>query len=701
MKFVALVSGGKDSCYNILHCLKQGHELVAFANLYPIDSSQQELDSFMFQTVGHDIVAYYGRCTGLPLFRRPIKPDSSKNVELNYTPTMDDEIEDLYNLLSDIKDAVPDLEAVSVGAILSSYQRTRVEDVCERLHLVVLSYLWQRDQLELMNEMCSMSKCRADEDNSSCKMDARIIKVAAVGLDQTSLNKSLPEIFPTLTKLNQLYDVHICGEGGEFETMVLDAPFFTKGMLDVVSESQTSPDANRGVYNTNLKVEFRERENNSGLQSQLQKLPVPPLLNAKWQALLEKLEHTEGSTSNTIADPSATAKLKRKIGDGPPPSVNQLRNLLYISNLRAKGCLPSVEQQTQEVFDQLDAILTERNLSPCQVLCCSLIVSDMSLFADVNKIYSRYFSVSKYGPLPPARACVECKLLNDGCILQLSVILDISNPVTKFKGRMLSYKNKNGLHVQGRSYWAPCNIGPYSQAIWLQNDENKVSYISGQIPLNPCSMDMIVTNAQLQSVVSLRHFDTLKSAIDRERQLFMTCFTVKYEMTSVISDTWHLYCSDMANESDLWMDKNDDPRECLIIVKISHLPRQALCEWGGIVCHELDVEAQEENENINVVDPVQVTLQDILPMEHLHDIAITDGRNRRHFITGFMDNGHKLLQLLQTIVQPFNVTLYHIPSELVSIEDELSLFTNIEYYPVEKVFDYKGAAHSFGFHISA
>ena len=35
MKYVALISGGKDSCYNILECHRLGHELVCLANLYP------------------------------------------------------------------------------------------------------------------------------------------------------------------------------------------------------------------------------------------------------------------------------------------------------------------------------------------------------------------------------------------------------------------------------------------------------------------------------------------------------------------------------------------------------------------------------------------------------------------------------------------------------------------------------------------
>lgn len=35
MRFVALISGGKDSCYNMMKCVAEGHELVCLANLQP------------------------------------------------------------------------------------------------------------------------------------------------------------------------------------------------------------------------------------------------------------------------------------------------------------------------------------------------------------------------------------------------------------------------------------------------------------------------------------------------------------------------------------------------------------------------------------------------------------------------------------------------------------------------------------------
>lgn len=35
MKVLGLLSGGKDSCYNLMHCIANGHEVVALATLVP------------------------------------------------------------------------------------------------------------------------------------------------------------------------------------------------------------------------------------------------------------------------------------------------------------------------------------------------------------------------------------------------------------------------------------------------------------------------------------------------------------------------------------------------------------------------------------------------------------------------------------------------------------------------------------------
>lgn len=44
MKVVALISGGKDSCYNMMHCVANGHQIVALANLKPQSKSGKGLN---------------------------------------------------------------------------------------------------------------------------------------------------------------------------------------------------------------------------------------------------------------------------------------------------------------------------------------------------------------------------------------------------------------------------------------------------------------------------------------------------------------------------------------------------------------------------------------------------------------------------------------------------------------------------------
>lgn len=182
-------------------------QITALANLLPPDAATDELDSYMYQTVGHQLVEAYAACTGRPLYRRRIM-GGARSQGLTYSATDGDEVEDLLALLAFVKvgctscacaggycvqpllsccpaphvacqwahaqallllstdtplpnDARnpviaapqarhPEIEAVASGAIASDYQRLRVEDVCARLGLVSLGYLWHRPQEELL-----------------------------------------------------------------------------------------------------------------------------------------------------------------------------------------------------------------------------------------------------------------------------------------------------------------------------------------------------------------------------------------------------------------------------------------------------------------------------------------------------------------------------------------------------------------------
>ena len=713
MKFVALVSGGKDSCYNIIHCLKQGHELSAIANLHP-STNVQELDSFMFQTVGFDIVEQYTKCIkDVPLFRQPIEKNTSKNTSLNYVETDDDEIEELYTLLSKVKNEIPDIEAVSVGAIFSSYQRTRVENVCNRLNLTALSYLWQRSQKELMDEMCLMSKQNSELTDPQCaKLDARIIKVAAIGLDDSHLGKTLPQICPIMNKLNRMYDVHICGEGGEFESMVIDAPFFDGGYLeleDVVRDTESNNNDD-GVYSANLKVKFKERKlPNDYLKNQLEILPTPALFDDKWQDLLDELKISE---INTIPEGSPFPESGDIVQWNH--TIMKSGSLIYISNLRCSdNDKTTIEKQTQNIFDQLECILEEYNCCQSQILSSSLILSEMSNFSKVNAIYNKFVDTSRWGPLPPSRSCIGSNKLGSNTLVQLSVIINSDHNLRHIKkdktNELITInEDKNGLHVQGRSYWAPCNIGPYSQATWNNKDPNQLTYISGQIALNPCDMSMIGSDEKIcQAVLSLKHFDTLKQTINAKHQLSMTCYISNDEMVDIISNTWRLYCSEMEVKSDYWLDQEEDLLESLIIVKVSELPRNALCEWGGVTCKELkvvndyDSESDDDEKAEDTLFNFATSIEGLTINEAICRTRVSSESSERIFVTMFCNTEDELLICLKSLKKNAQMTMYFNPE---TFKDAKNFYSNeissrINVCPVERVFDCFGTEHQFGLHI--
>jgi diphthine-ammonia ligase len=67
----------------MLLCQQYGHEVVALANLLPMHLDTDDIDSYMYQTVGHQVVGAYAECMGLPLFRRQITGASVDQVRVH------------------------------------------------------------------------------------------------------------------------------------------------------------------------------------------------------------------------------------------------------------------------------------------------------------------------------------------------------------------------------------------------------------------------------------------------------------------------------------------------------------------------------------------------------------------------------------------------------------------------------------------
>ena len=244
---LALVSGGKDSIFALQLCQTHGHRITALGNLTPEDQHVEELDSHCFQTVSHSMINLYPQLIdeNIPVFRRKLI-GRSVHTDLNYPErgVETDEIEDLRALIQFAKERVK-VDAVCSGAILSDYQRLRVERICFELNLVSLSYLWkQTPQKRLLEDILNVGR-----------IEAVLVKTAAMGLDpRKHLGKTLAEVMEDLIRIEEEYGSHSCGEGGEFESLVLDAPFFTRGRLRIEESEVVETSADRFARSGHLKI---------------------------------------------------------------------------------------------------------------------------------------------------------------------------------------------------------------------------------------------------------------------------------------------------------------------------------------------------------------------------------------------------------------------------------------------------------------
>ncbi|KAL1755302.1 hypothetical protein FB107DRAFT_275021 [Schizophyllum commune] len=486
MRYVALLSGGKDSCYNLLHCAKNGHVIVAAASLGP-EPGKEELDSYMYQTVGQDAIEYVARCLDVPLYRRVISGTSleqgseyGSRAASSSSGVKGDETEDLYELLLDVKRHHPDVQGVSAGAILSNYQRVRVEHVCRRLGLTALCYLWQRDQGELLSEMADAG------------LEAILIKVAGIGLTTKHLGRTLAEMRPTLVKLNTLYGSHICGEGGEYETLTLDCPLFKKRInLENVETVIHSDNDFATVAYLRIKSATLETKPESSAHFEV---AIPPLLD---EDVTDVREAVEKSHSVDVPRPDGDFLSLESPGTLPKDiSVREAENWVAIGNIQhtSPDADLSLEDEMTACFELLKEQLSQHSLSLPDCTSINLLISSMDYFIAINSVYARYFGTS-----PPARATVAVDLpaphrVRIDCVARRSASPD----------------QRQALHVQGLSYWAPANIGPYSQAILT--DERV--FVSGQIGLIPASL-ALPSPASLATETSLafQHAERIVEAV--------------------------------------------------------------------------------------------------------------------------------------------------------------------------------------------
>ncbi|HEY6238169.1 MAG TPA: diphthine--ammonia ligase [Thermoplasmata archaeon] len=190
----ALVSGGKDSVYSAYLADSQGLHVDELLTLRPSDP-----DSFLFHTPNLHLVALQAEAWGKK-HRSLAVPEAGEEAEGRA-----------------LEEALSGSNGwVVAGAIASAYQWSRLHRVCFRLGRPLFTPLWGKEPGRVVREEISAG------------LDIRLVHLAAEPLTPDLLGRrlDLPLLEEIERRAREQRPVHVAGEGGEYESLVVDAPFF-------------------------------------------------------------------------------------------------------------------------------------------------------------------------------------------------------------------------------------------------------------------------------------------------------------------------------------------------------------------------------------------------------------------------------------------------------------------------------------------
>jgi len=199
MKAGVLFSGGKDSCYSAYLAKKQGYELACLISVF-----SENKESYMFHTPSIEKTKQQAQIMNIPLLIQKTKGEKEK------------ELEDLEIAIKLAKEKYG-VDTIVTGALHSVYQTSRIQKICDKLELKCFNPLWHKDEIEYLHELINN------------KFKVLIIGLAAYPLNQSWLGRIIDEKFiDEVQILKEKYKIHPAGEGGEFETFVLNCPLFKR-----------------------------------------------------------------------------------------------------------------------------------------------------------------------------------------------------------------------------------------------------------------------------------------------------------------------------------------------------------------------------------------------------------------------------------------------------------------------------------------
>ena len=199
MKLGILFSGGKDSLYAAYLAKQEGYEISCLISIL-----SENKESFMFHTPSINGVEKQAEVMKIPIIIKKTKGIKEK------------ELKDLEKAIKEAKSKYK-IQGIVTGAVESVYQATRIQKICDKLDLECFNPLWQKNQIALLQELIKN------------KFEIIVSGIFAYPLEKKWLGRKINKIFiEEIAKLNEKWGINPAGEGGEFESFVIDCPLFKK-----------------------------------------------------------------------------------------------------------------------------------------------------------------------------------------------------------------------------------------------------------------------------------------------------------------------------------------------------------------------------------------------------------------------------------------------------------------------------------------
>jgi len=207
MRWAALTSGGKDSTLAIQKAIDAGMDVRYMVTVRPRNPY-----SYMFHSSNLDAVPVIAEVAGM------------EYVEVQTQGRKEEEVDDLGEAM----EALP-IAGFTTGAVASEYQRTRLEKIADRCGFEVFAPLWHMEPMALLREVAE-------------RMEAIIVVTAADGLDDSFLGSRIDEsLISRLAAVARKHRIHPAGEGGEYETLTLCAPFYRRRITYATERRMVTP----------------------------------------------------------------------------------------------------------------------------------------------------------------------------------------------------------------------------------------------------------------------------------------------------------------------------------------------------------------------------------------------------------------------------------------------------------------------------